>query len=118
MLANQQIQTDHGCTEGCRVYGHSWAGYGRKALIWSSGKIVQHGNSGSGVMGLMSLQVLCGRVLLAGTQDSVGLGAMVNALHSLELPNVSLPFCPLPGYPCALAFLTSVPRLWLAFPFD
>lgn len=106
------------CTEGCSVCGHSWAGYGRKAFIWSLGKIVQRGDSGSRIMGLMSLQVPCGHVLLAGTWGSMGLGAMVNALHSLGLPNVSLPFYPLPGYLCALAFLTSVPRLWLAFPFD
>lgn len=92
--------------------------YGRKALIWSLGKIVQHGGSGSRVMGLMSLQGPCGHVLLAGTWGWMGLGAMVNALHSLGLPNVSLPFCPLPGYLCALACLASVPRVWLAFPFD
>lgn len=67
MLANEQIQTDHGYTENCRVYGHSWAGYGRKALIWSLGKIVQCGNSGSRILGLMSLQVPCGHILLAGT---------------------------------------------------
>lgn len=67
MQANKKIQTDHGYTEGCRVYGHSWVEYGTKALIWSLGKIVQHGDSGSKVMGLMSLQVPCGQVLLAGT---------------------------------------------------
>lgn len=93
-------------------------GYGRKALIWSLGRTVQRGDSGSRVTGLMFLQVPCGHVLLAGTQGSMGLGAMVNALHSLGLPSVSLSFCPLPGYLCALACLTSVPRLGLAFPFD
>lgn len=118
MLANEQMQTEHGYTEDCRVYGHSWAGNGRKALIWSLGKIVQRGDSSSRVMGLMSLQVPCGHVLLSGTRGSMGLGAMENALHSPGLSNVSLPFCPLPGYLCALASLTSVPRLWLAFPFD
>lgn len=93
-------------------------GYGRKALIWSLGRTVQRGDSGSRVTGLMFLQVPCGHVLLAGTRGSMGLGAMVNALHSLGLPSVSLSFCPLPGYLCALACLTSVPRLGLAFPFD